>query len=214
MPQHCTCGALLPEDARFCHRCGKPQFEPAVDETPEIAAPAARAVQPAEAAAAAAYAENRAKVAFSNPLALRTCLVVASFVTAIEVIPIIQFVAPVLGGFGAVWLFQRRIGRALRIADAAKLGFMTALLNALFATIWMTLNFALAGSAIFDAVRDQLHKTAMSPAQQQALQMMNDPVVLAFFVLFVWIIFFVLASLLYMAGGALGARFARQPKES
>src|ERR1700751_3927993 len=23
----CTCGAQLPDDARFCHRCGKPQFE-------------------------------------------------------------------------------------------------------------------------------------------------------------------------------------------
>src|SRR5690349_20503527 len=23
----CTCGAQLPDDARFCHRCGKPQYE-------------------------------------------------------------------------------------------------------------------------------------------------------------------------------------------
>ena len=36
----CTCGAALPEDARFCHKCGKPQYEEdiarlnAVDEPP------------------------------------------------------------------------------------------------------------------------------------------------------------------------------------
>src|ERR1044071_8323555 len=25
VPEFCTCGARLPEDARFCHKCGKPQ---------------------------------------------------------------------------------------------------------------------------------------------------------------------------------------------
>jgi hypothetical protein len=25
--QRCTCGAVLPPDARFCHKCGKPQYE-------------------------------------------------------------------------------------------------------------------------------------------------------------------------------------------
>ena len=23
----CNCGATLPQDARFCHKCGKPQYE-------------------------------------------------------------------------------------------------------------------------------------------------------------------------------------------
>ena len=27
MPDRCTCGAVLPEDALFCHKCGKPQRE-------------------------------------------------------------------------------------------------------------------------------------------------------------------------------------------
>src|SRR5262249_61629136 len=25
VPEFCTCGAKLPEDALFCHKCGKPQ---------------------------------------------------------------------------------------------------------------------------------------------------------------------------------------------
>src|SRR5689334_2027095 len=38
MADFCTCGAQLPEDARFCHRCGKPQRNEtfAVEPTPEI----------------------------------------------------------------------------------------------------------------------------------------------------------------------------------
>ena len=27
VPEYCTCGAQLPPDARFCHKCGKPQYD-------------------------------------------------------------------------------------------------------------------------------------------------------------------------------------------
>src|SRR5688572_21496603 len=37
---HCTCGALLPPDARFCHKCGKPQYDMSViEDEPEPAPP-------------------------------------------------------------------------------------------------------------------------------------------------------------------------------
>src|SRR6202034_1529404 len=39
VPEFCTCGAQLPPDARFCHKCGKPQYDyPGLDE-PEPATP-------------------------------------------------------------------------------------------------------------------------------------------------------------------------------
>ena len=34
MPEFCTCGTRLVEDARFCHRCGRPTSEEVVEETP------------------------------------------------------------------------------------------------------------------------------------------------------------------------------------
>src|SRR3954453_7443593 len=37
--EYCTCGAKLPEDARFCHKCGKPQFELIEPEEPAVVEP-------------------------------------------------------------------------------------------------------------------------------------------------------------------------------
>ena len=35
MPEFCTCGAELPPDSRFCHKCGKPQREEIAVEEPQ-----------------------------------------------------------------------------------------------------------------------------------------------------------------------------------
>ena len=42
MPDSCTCGAQLPPDALFCHKCGKPQRDLVTpDDPPEpVSAPA------------------------------------------------------------------------------------------------------------------------------------------------------------------------------
>src|SRR5258708_21315931 len=65
MPDFCSCGAQLPEDARFCHKCGKPQREEIVVEPPP--APPAAAAPPAPGDAAA---WPRAP-SFRHPLAWR-----------------------------------------------------------------------------------------------------------------------------------------------
>ena len=48
MPETCTCGAQLPPDSLFCHKCGKPQREIAEPEvlTPVILAPVTAAPAP------------------------------------------------------------------------------------------------------------------------------------------------------------------------
>src|SRR5579884_504964 len=45
VPGYCTCGAKLPEDARFCHKCGKPQRDEPL--LAELAAPPPPPPQPA-----------------------------------------------------------------------------------------------------------------------------------------------------------------------
>ncbi len=202
MPSVCSCGATLPEDARFCHRCGKPQREEFTDVEP------VRAPEPVVTSARNAPREQSAT--FGNPLALRTSLLVASIATILEITPFAAILAPVMGGFAAALLYKVRSGQALTPRMGAKLGWMTAVLNAVLLTVYVSFRFAVAGASLFDPLRESFRLQAKSAAQMQALEMMNDPRFLAFLVLMMWIMMFGLASLLYMAGGALAARVYRE----
>jgi len=195
MPQFCTCGAQPPDDARFCHRCGK-----SLREEPEIVLdrPLAErsAVQDAPAPASS-------RISFSNPLALRTSLMVATITTLLEMIPFVNFVAPIFAGYASVSLYKRSSGQSLSPGSGAKLGWITAVINALLLTILATINIAVAGPAIFELLREQLRRPGTQP---QALQMLDHP---ALFTLSMWVVLFAISSALHMAGGVMGARFSR-----
>ena len=68
MPEFCSCGAQLPPDARFCHKCGKPQrAEILVEEEPEPTAIQEARLPPPSAPTPAA-------LNFRNPVAVRVGL--------------------------------------------------------------------------------------------------------------------------------------------
>jgi hypothetical protein len=200
----CTCGTELPEGARFCFRCGKPQREEDIERmSPAISA----VVPPPLPATQSQQSPGEAGVTFANPLALRTALFIACLTTGLEVFPPLLLVAPLFGGLAAVMLFQKRIGRALPMSSAVKLGWMTAILNTILGTVAVTVTALMDGlGPLRDAMRQQ---AANNPQQQQALQMMNDPFVMAAAVFLSWLLVFALISALCIAGGAIGARFAR-----
>ncbi len=198
MPPVCTCGASLSDDAVFCHRCGKPQREPQIEPQREI--PVAVAPRPA-----AATAASVSRVSFGSPLAVRTSLLVASFTSILEFIPFLGLIAPVIGGFVTVSLFQRRSGLKISRGEGAKLGWLTAVFNAILLTIVATVA-ASQGGFNLNAVQDQMKKQGMAADQ---LQMLNSPWFLPFAVLLAWLMLFALSSLLHIAGGALGSRAAR-----
>ncbi len=207
MPLVCTCGTSLPDDARFCYRCGKPQREADqefISRAEAVPIPVPPPLPPSS---------SPQSVSFSNPLALRTSLLVASITTLLEVLPLIQIIAPLLGGYISASLYQRRSGHGLSAGAGAKLGWLTAVLNAVFITIFMTVNFAMLGSALFDPLRENIRHQESNPMQGEVLRMLNDPHYLALIVLFIWLFFFGFSSVLSMLGGALGARMYR-PKVS
>src|SRR5438552_13672559 len=102
MPEYCTCGAQLPPDSRFCHKCGKPQREEVVVEQPpsppplNFIAPAAKPLAPS----------------FHNPIAVRVGLFVASFAALLCVLlPFGCVIWLPSAGFIAVYLYSRRTGQ-------------------------------------------------------------------------------------------------------
>ncbi|MBV9770400.1 MAG: zinc ribbon domain-containing protein, partial [Bryobacterales bacterium] len=122
MPEFCTCGAQLPPDARFCHKCGKPQYDyPGL----EVAEPSS----PTEVAEVALPPQLQlpAEIGFHNRLAVRIGFIAAVSAVFVFLVPLpfpvlrllIAFIA---GGFFAVFLYTRRTGQMLSIRSGARMG--------------------------------------------------------------------------------------------
>src|SRR3982074_2713985 len=107
MAEHCTCGAELPPDSRFCHKCGKPQREEIVVEQPPTPPPLVF-IAPADPPAIPLAPS------FHNPIAVRVGLFVASIAALLCVLLPFGFVIWLpSAGFIATYLFIRRTGLSL-----------------------------------------------------------------------------------------------------
>ena len=113
MPEYCTCGAQLPPDARFCHKCGKPQREEdlVVEQQPIIVAPPPPS-PPAE----------PPPISFRNATAVRVALAsgIPMFLVSAIAGPL-ALAVPVAGGFFAVYLYRRRTGERMTVLAGARL---------------------------------------------------------------------------------------------
>src|ERR1039458_7180113 len=109
MPEFCTCGAQLPPESLFCHKCGKPQraiVEPGVD--PE-AEPVAVVAEPVAVVAQALPLD------FHNPVAVRIGGTVALVATLLSWIPALNLFLWLAAGFFAVIFYRRRTGALLNV---------------------------------------------------------------------------------------------------
>src|SRR5579871_5216148 len=119
MPEFCSCGAQLPPDALFCHKCGKPQREIVAPEPPP---PPLRESLP---------------VNFRNPVALRIAFSVAIGATILSfVVPFLNWIA---GGFFAVLFYRRSTGSFLNVNAGLRLGWITGILAFVLYSILFTL---------------------------------------------------------------------------
>lgn len=207
----CTCGAELPDSARFCLRCGKPQREEdlasAAAALPETAAP------PAASAPVAGLPLGSPAVNFSNPIAVRIALLCASLIALLNVIPFVSFGCCLWisgGGFVSAVLYARRTGFTLSVRDGARLGWLTGLLTFAITLILTTLNFVLLRSAggIREQIRQSLEKM---PSQDQAsrqvlINFLSSTSGLATLMLTYVLFGFFLIVCLAIAGGAMGAK--------
>jgi len=193
MPEFCTCGAQLPPDALFCHKCGKPQREIV---QPEPAPPPV--FLPPEPSAARPLPTPPA-LNFHNGVALRISLGVAVTATLLSFLPYLNWLA---AGFFAVYFYRRRTGHLLNMESGVRMGWITGLFMFVIMTLLLTgsvlLFKAMGGVTAFQ----EQFKSAVDPRVLETLKMLQSPPELAKLL----IELFVFTTLLSMAGGALGAK--------
>jgi len=205
-PENCTCGAKLAENARFCHLCGRPVFEPEIPE-PSDTVPAAlpqMALGQAGAASGSMAGSAPLPVSFSNPIALRVAFLMSLATMLMTMIPVVNFLSPVwwlVAGSCAVLLYRRLTGFSLSVKAGARLGSITGVLAFLSLLVIIALTLALTGNEFAQEMLKQ---------NPDASQVLNSPGALVTVCLLALLILFAVVVGMCAAGGALGARFANR----
>src|SRR5579859_6197481 len=198
MPEICTCGAQLPPDARFCHKCGKPQRDEAVAEM--------AALDAASLAVPAPIDVVPLPLSFRNPIALRAGLLAAVLLCLIMLIPGVVYGSVVwwLGaGFFSVWIYKRRTGQRLTVRGGARMGWITGVLScALLSLLFTFLMLAIQQAGGIEALKNGLKDFAVQQSRvDEAVKVLQNPAA----ILRSLVEMFVVLTLTCMAGGALGA---------
>lgn len=208
MEQRCTCGAVLPDDARFCHKCGKPQYEEDVERLAALE-PSGPVQAPLD--VPASTTAQAVPIGFGNLRAVVITMVVAAL--ALLVLLVIAILAPPLvllvlcaAGYAAAFLYRRQSSQPLSTSAGAYLGVMTGL--------WLFLVFALLTAMVGIEVgtpegRDMLR--AGLAKMPEAAKMLDDPHQMILSIAGMLIPTFFLATISAAFGGMLAARtFARR----
>ncbi len=224
MEGYCTCGAKLLPESQFCHRCGRPlRDDIGVAEAPEpapgeVQAEEAPAVQPEIVVQVAPT--GPAEINFHNGIAVRVGFLAAAIVQLLMTLSVVAgpIMMPVVlcgGGYYAVFLYRRRTGAGLTVANGARMGWITGVFTFVITTVFFTLGVAvLAGSdELMKAYKDSAAGLGMPPdAANQLQKVMNDPATFGLSIVFTLILQFFLLTVLCSVGGALCAKLGQNRK--
>ncbi len=216
---YCTCGALLPPDARFCHKCGKPQrdeplFEPEPASTPvafpagfPLAAPGPQPAPVAQPSSTDITFHNRpAVISALSAACIGLVLMMLIFLPAV-----VRLASPFIAGFLSVLIYRRRTRNPVTLKNGLRLGWITGMLAFVISVVIFTLSivFLLSDPQAVGMLKDRMQGVASPSELDEMIQMLRTPVgILA------WLFstFFTLTGL-PMLGGALGATFVgKQPE--
>jgi hypothetical protein len=203
--EFCTCGAKVPEDARFCHKCGRPLYDMP---EPELQQPVQSPILPPEIVAAPAKPLG---VGFRNPGAVRTGMIVAGLVCLLQSVPMPSVVQPIwllvlllAGGFLSVYMYHRRTGHEVSVMAGARLGWMTGVFVFLVMLILLTVSVVAMGLQPFFNAALAIRGTP--ELAEQVEQMVKNPTGLAAMLFMSLLAFFFILTMISSAGGALAAK--------
>lgn len=206
METRCTCGAVLPDDARFCHKCGKPQLEE------DLARLAETVPAPAPAPAAPPPAAQAPRIGFRNGRAVAVSVVVAAL--ALFGMGFASLLSPWLApfvlcgaGFLAVVIYRSQSAEPVSTAAGARLGWMTGLWLFLVVLICLVVVAVYISS---DAGREALRTAPMAMANAEVAKILNNPQEFLAAVPLTVVQAFILITLLPGLGGILGAKLSRR----
>jgi hypothetical protein len=202
VPDFCTCGAQLPPDARFCHKCGKPQYDypGLVEESVPPEAPIAPPQPP-----------PIPDISFHNRIAVRIGFLTAVVAILLGLFPLPYPVPRLMAslpaaGFLAVFLYSRRTGQMLSIRAGVRMGWITGVFCCVLVAILA------ASSAVAISNQGGLEKVFRGqlppndPRADTLAQALSDPGTLVGILLLSFLMLFVILTALPMIGGALGAK--------
>jgi hypothetical protein len=205
MPEYCTCGAELPPDSRFCHKCGKPQRdEVVVEQAPpppsrlDFVAPMPTVTTPLA-------------PSFHNPIAVRVGLFVASIAALLCVLlPFGCVIWLPSAGFIAVYLYSKRTGQSLSVRSGARMGWIAGIMSfAIFTVVFTVGTVAIANQpgGLSVAFREALRSQSVPQQQlEDALQVLSTPTGQASVYIFALLFSFTVTAVFCTAGGAIGAK--------
>lgn len=205
MIESCTCGAKPPEDARFCHKCGRPlyDFPQAEPETAPSPVPPPLPV--------IVEAAKPSGVTFRNPGAVRVGMLAAAAICLLQAVPFPSVLQPVWlmvlllgGGFFSVYMYHRRTGDDLSVVAGARLGWMTGLFVFLVTLVLFTVGIVATGTQ--DFFRQTLAERGSSELTEQFEQILESPGGLGMMLFFGLLMMFFLLTFVTSAGGALAAK--------
>jgi hypothetical protein len=203
----------LPEDALFCHRCGKPQREDLIPTEEE--APAAGAAQrPVEPQLPGSV--PRGETGLHARIAVRSALLVGIGSLLVISLPLPAAIHRlwVLGwllfsGFLAVALYSRRTGESVPLRTGLRIGWLTGFFCCLVASALLGLVAFIARSrgGFQEMLREAMNRKDIPEDQgAQMIEMLSQGEALVFALLVGFLLFTSLSAI----GGLVGARLLRK----
>jgi len=149
-------------------------------------------------------------IGFGNRAALRSSYLgglLAAFLTNLPILSFLCFVWYPATGFLAVHLYRRRMGASLTPREGARLGAMTGVWTFVISLVLAAINSIFREGSFADTFRRLIEQTAVQEdVRRRMLELIEDPVALAFVLLAGLTVTFVVTLGFSTAGGALGAK--------